>query len=74
MIGTSNMIRFLRTTLHPACYHGQGKKPPFFGGWYFKMKGDSRLLFRGAGRHAGMEAAGDVAVGARARETGGIVT
>jgi tocopherol cyclase len=31
------VIRFLRTTLNPACYHGQGKKPPFFEGWYFKL-------------------------------------
>lgn len=31
------MLRFLRTTLNPALYHGHGKKPPFFEGWYFKM-------------------------------------
>jgi tocopherol cyclase len=29
--------RFLRTALHPARYHGHGKKPPFFEGWYFKL-------------------------------------
>jgi hypothetical protein len=31
------MIRFLRTTLNPAGYHGQGKAPPFFEGWYYKL-------------------------------------
>ena len=31
------MIRFLRSTLHPAAYHGHGKKPPFFEGWYYKI-------------------------------------
>jgi hypothetical protein len=31
------MIRFLRTTLNPACYHGHGVKPPFFEGWYYKL-------------------------------------
>ncbi len=31
------MIRFLRSTLHPAAYHGHGKKPPFFEGWYYKL-------------------------------------
>lgn len=30
------MIRFFRSTLHPAAYHGHGKKPPFFEGWYYK--------------------------------------
>lgn len=28
---------FVRTTLNPAMYHGYGKKPPFFEGWYFKL-------------------------------------
>lgn len=31
------MIQFLRTTLNPAGYHGQGKAPPFFEGWYYKL-------------------------------------
>ena len=31
------MIRFLRTTLNPASYHGHGRKPPFFEGWYYKL-------------------------------------
>jgi tocopherol cyclase len=31
------VIRFLRTTLRPAAYHGHGKKPPFFEGWYYKL-------------------------------------
>jgi hypothetical protein len=31
------VIRFLRTTLNPARYHGHGKKPPFFEGWYYKL-------------------------------------
>jgi hypothetical protein len=31
------MLRGLRTTLHPAWYHGQGARPPFFEGWYFKL-------------------------------------
>ena len=31
------MIRFLRSTLNPASYHGHGKQPPFFEGWYYKL-------------------------------------
>jgi hypothetical protein len=31
------VIRFLRSTLHPAAYHGHGKEPPFFEGWYYKL-------------------------------------
>ncbi len=31
------MGQFLKTTLHPSQYHGHGKKPPFFEGWYFKL-------------------------------------
>lgn len=27
----------LTTLRNPALYHGQGKKPPFFEGWYFKL-------------------------------------
>jgi hypothetical protein len=29
--------RYLQTTLHPAWYHGHGKEPPFFEGWYYKL-------------------------------------
>ena len=28
---------FIRTTMNPAMYHGLGKKPPYFEGWYFKL-------------------------------------
>jgi tocopherol cyclase len=28
---------YLDLTLHPERYHGAGKKPPFFEGWYFKL-------------------------------------
>lgn len=31
------MSYFIDTTLHPGMYHGHGKKPPFFEGWYFKL-------------------------------------
>jgi hypothetical protein len=31
------MIRSLHSTLHPASYHGHGKRPPFFEGWYYKL-------------------------------------
>lgn len=31
------MIQYLHNALKPAAYHGQGKKPPFFEGWYFKL-------------------------------------
>jgi tocopherol cyclase len=31
------MIRTLRTVLNPAIYHGHGRKPPFFEGWYYKL-------------------------------------
>lgn len=31
------MIRFFRSTFHPAAYHGHGKEPPFFEGWYYKL-------------------------------------
>lgn len=31
------MFRFIRTTLKPACFHGRGKNPPFFEGWYYKL-------------------------------------
>jgi tocopherol cyclase len=30
-------VNRFRRTLHPACYHGENKKPPFFEGWYFKL-------------------------------------
>jgi hypothetical protein len=31
------VIRSLRSILNPDAYHGHGKKPPFFEGWYFKL-------------------------------------
>jgi hypothetical protein len=31
------MFGFLKTTLRPGLYHGFGKKPPFFEGWYYKL-------------------------------------
>lgn len=31
------MINFLRTILHPERYHGHGKEPPLFEGWYCKL-------------------------------------
>lgn len=31
------MKAFYFTTMRPAMYHGQGKKPPFFEGWYYKL-------------------------------------
>jgi tocopherol cyclase len=31
------MLDFLRTTMHPEGYHGHGKRPPFFEGWYYKL-------------------------------------
>ena len=30
------MRRFVKAALNPAAYHGHGKKPPFFEGWYYK--------------------------------------
>ena len=30
-------MRFLKSTLNPAWYHGRGARPPFFEGWYFKL-------------------------------------
>lgn len=35
------MIRFIRSTLSPGAYHGNGKKPPFFEGWYYKLADSS---------------------------------
>jgi len=29
--------RYIYETLHPDIYHGYGKKPPFFEGWYYKL-------------------------------------
>jgi len=29
--------QFIHSTLHPAVYHGHGKRPPFFEGWYYKL-------------------------------------
>jgi len=31
------VIQFFRSILHPDRYHGHGKKPPFFEGWYYKL-------------------------------------
>jgi tocopherol cyclase len=31
------MIHSLRSILNPALYHGHGKRPPFFEGWYYKL-------------------------------------
>lgn len=31
------MRQLLKTTMNPAMYHGHGRKPPFFEGWYFKL-------------------------------------
>jgi hypothetical protein len=31
------MPNYIQTTLHPERYHGHGKRPPFFEGWYFKL-------------------------------------
>jgi tocopherol cyclase len=31
------MRRYLYNTFHPEIYHGYGKKPPFFEGWYYKL-------------------------------------
>jgi tocopherol cyclase len=36
---------FVRRTLHPAWYHGHGKSPPFFEGWYYKLV-DASEAFR----------------------------
>jgi tocopherol cyclase len=32
-----SLPRTIETTLHPERYHGLGKQPPFFEGWYFKL-------------------------------------
>jgi hypothetical protein len=31
------MNRWLYETLHPEIYHGFGKRPPFFEGWYYRL-------------------------------------
>lgn len=31
------MRQFTYSTLHPSIYHGHGRQPPFFEGWYFKL-------------------------------------
>jgi tocopherol cyclase len=39
-------MRFIDRVLHPERYHGHGRRPPFFEGWYFKLvdrTGDRRL-------------------------------
>lgn len=33
----SHSLEGLVLNLHPERYHGQGKRPPFFEGWYFKL-------------------------------------
>jgi len=33
----STMFRFLQSLQHPEWFHGQGKTPPFFEGWYYKI-------------------------------------
>jgi tocopherol cyclase len=30
-------MKWVRSTLNPDLYHGFGRKPPFFEGWYFKL-------------------------------------
>ena len=30
-------MNIIQSTINPDLYHGYGKKPPFFEGWYFKM-------------------------------------
>jgi len=30
-------LNFLRAALNPDAYHGTGRRPPFFEGWYFKL-------------------------------------
>jgi tocopherol cyclase len=31
------MPSFVYLTLHPSMYHGHGKRPPYFEGWYYKI-------------------------------------
>ncbi len=31
------MKQFWQTTMNPSWYHGHGRKPPFFEGWYYKL-------------------------------------
>lgn len=31
------MPNFIQKVMHPEWYHGHGKQPPFFEGWYFKL-------------------------------------
>lgn len=31
------LTRWIDSTLHPAWYHGEDKRPPFFEGWYYKF-------------------------------------
>lgn len=30
------MVNYIKKVMNPVWYHGHGKKPPFFEGWYFK--------------------------------------
>ena len=34
---SSDMRQHLRGIRNPGIYHGFGKKPPFFEGWYYKI-------------------------------------
>ena len=38
------LSRWFDGTLHPAWYHGETKRPPFFEGWYFKLISPDRSL------------------------------
>lgn len=38
------LTRWFDGTLHPAWYHGEAKRPPFFEGWYFKLVSPDRRL------------------------------
>jgi len=54
------MTNLLEATLHPAWYHGQRTRPPYFEGWYFKLIGAGQEhryavipgIFKGAGPEA----------------------
>jgi hypothetical protein len=38
------LTRWFDTTLHPAWYHGEDRRPPYFEGWYFKLISPDRSL------------------------------
>ena len=56
----NSFSQFWRRTMNPAMYHGHGKKPPFFEGWYFKLINATETrrfafipgVFLGEGAHA----------------------